>query len=204
MEIQLQELIEKIKKDGVKAAEEENASILAAANARAEQIVADAQAEADAILRRAQEESDRLVRVSEEAIRQAGRNLLLSFRESTAKELEAVAGRQVAAAYSPEVLAQLIPKVVEQWTANPHVEDLSVLLGKDDLAALEETLLAALKARMLEGVTLKPSAAFDGGFRIAVNGGSAYYDYSAAAVTEMMSAYLSPKVKTLMKEAEGL
>lgn len=204
MEIQLEQLIEKIKNDGVKAAQEENDAILAQANAQAEQIIAEAKAEAEALLRQAREENDRLVRVSEEAIRQAGRNLLLSFRESVAKELEAVTGRQMSQAYTPQALEQLIPQVVAQWAAQPEVEDLAVLLGPDDLAALEGSLQAALKQRLLEGVTLRPSNAFDGGFRIAVNGGTAYYDYSASAVTEMISAYLSPRVTALLKEAEGL
>jgi V/A-type H+-transporting ATPase subunit E len=63
-------------------------------------------------------------------------------------------------------------------------------------------LLAGLKERMLNGVTLKASDNFDGGFRIATNEGGAYYDYSAEAVLDMLSNYLSPKVTELLKEAE--
>ena len=63
-------------------------------------------------------------------------------------------------------------------------------------------MLAELNAKMLEGVTLKASDNFDGGFRIAVKDGGAYYDYSAEAVVNMLSNYLSPKVTALMKEAE--
>ena len=55
---------------------------------------------------------------------------------------------------------------------------------------------------MLSGVTLKANDNFDGGFRIAVNSGAVYYDYSAEAVTDMLSNYLSPKVTALLKEAE--
>ena len=45
MEIQLQELIEQIKKDGVEAAEAQAAAILDAAKAEAEKIISAAQAE---------------------------------------------------------------------------------------------------------------------------------------------------------------
>ena len=55
---------------------------------------------------------------------------------------------------------------------------------------------------MLKGITLKASDNFDGGFRIAVKDGGAYYDYSAEAVVDMLSNYLSPKVTALLKEAE--
>ena len=95
MEIQLQELIDKIKKEAVEAAEAEAASIRKAAMADAEKIVADAQAQADKILAGAKTETERMTKSGEDAIRQAGRNLLLSFRESVARELRAVVGENV-------------------------------------------------------------------------------------------------------------
>ena len=49
---------------------------------------------------------------------------------------------------------------------------------------------------------MKANDNFDGGFRIAVKGGSAYYDYSAETVVDMLSNYLSPKVTELLKEAK--
>ena len=84
----------------------------------------------------------------------------------------------------------------------PEAEDIAVILNSADLEKLEGALLAELKAKMLGGVTLKANDSFDGGFRIAVNNGAVYYDYSAEAVTDMLSNYLSPKVTALLKEAE--
>ena len=203
MEIQLQELIDQIKKDGVQAAETEASSILESAKAEAEKIVADAKAEADKILLNAKNENDRMVKSSEEAIRQAGRNLLISFRESVAKELNAVAGETVAAVYSSDVLEALIIKAVESWAANPDAEDLSVILNSEDLKKLEETMISKLKGKMQNEITLKANDSFNKGFRIAVNDGKVYYDYSGEAVVEMLSTYLSPKVTALLKEAEN-
>lgn len=201
MEIQLQELIEQIKKDGVAAAEAEAASIVAAAKAEAEKILADAQAQAEKLKADAKAENERTVKSGEDALRQAGRNLLISFRESVARELTAIAGENVAAVYSSEALAQLILRVVEGWASKPEAEDLTVILNSADLNALEETLLAGLKEKMLKGVTLKANDHFDGGFRIAVQDGKAYYDYSAEAVVDMLTGYLSPKVAARLKEA---
>jgi len=150
----------------------------------------------------AKNENDRMVKSSEDAIRQAGRNLLISFRESITKELKAVVGENVNSAYSSDSFTQLVVKVVEGWAAKPDAEDIEVLLNSEDLKALEESLLAGFKAKALNGVTLKASDNFDGGFRIAVKDGGAYYDYSAEAVVDMLSNYLSPKVTALMKEAE--
>lgn len=202
MEIQLQELIDQIKKDGVEAAATEAEAVLKAAKAEAEKIISDAKAEAEKYLVNAKNENDRMVKSSEDAIRQAGRNLLISFRESVAKEADAIIAGNVTAVYSADAFAQLVMKAVEGWAAKPDAEDITVILNSEDLKSLEDTLLAGLKEKMIEGVTFKANDNFDGGFRIAVNNGGAYYDYSAEAVVEMLSGYLSPKVTALLKEAE--
>lgn len=203
MEIQLQELIEQIKKDGVEAAESKASEIIAAANAEAEKIIAEANAEAENIINNAKEENSRLVRASEDAIRQAGRNLLISFRESVTKELDAIAGEQVAGVYSSDEISRLICTVVEEWSKKPEADDISIILTSNDAKALEESLLIELKKKLLSGVTLKANDNFDGGFRITTSDGRAYYDYSAEAVTDMLSAYLNPRITSLMKEAES-
>ena len=202
MEIQLKELIDQIKKDGVEAAESEAQAILKAANDEAEKIILNAKAEAKRILQEAKKENERMVKSSEDAIRQAGRNLLISFRESVTRELNAIIGENVTAVYSSDTFAGLIISIVESWTKKPDAEDIAVILNTQDLNKLEETLLAVLKEKMLKGITLKANDNFDGGFRIAVNNGSAYYDYSAEAVVGMLSNYLSPKVTELLKEAK--
>lgn len=202
MEIQLQELIEQIKKDGVDAAETKAESILEAAKAEAEKIIADAKAQAEKMIADAKNENAKTVRSGEDALRQAGRNLLISFRESVTRELKAIVSDNVNAVYSSDAFAKLVVSAVEAWAGKPEADDISVVLNSSDLEKLEETLLAELKAKMLKGVMLKANNNFDGGFRIAVNNGAVYYDYSAEAVTDMLSNYLSPAVTALLKEAE--
>ena len=201
MEVQVQELIEQIKREGVEAAEAEAKDIIDNARADAEKIIGDAKAQADIILNNAKSETERMTKSSEEAIRQSGRNLLISFRESVTRELEAIIGEKVSSVYSSEVLTQLIVSVVTNWCNKPDEENIAVLLNEKDLNRLEDTVLAALKEKMLKGITLRANNNFEGGFRIAVNNGSAYYDFSAQAVVEMLSNYLNPKTTELLKEA---
>ena len=202
MEIQLQELIDQIKKDGVEAAETQAEAIINAAKAEAEKIISEAQAQADKITADAKKENEKVVKSGEDAIRQAGRNPLISFRESVSRELKAIVGDNVNTVYSSDALAKLIVNAVECWAGKPEADNVSVILNSSDLAKLEDSLLAELKAKMTGGITLKSNDNFDGGFRVAVNNGAVYYDYSAEATIEMLSNYLSPKVTALLKEAE--
>ncbi len=202
MEIQLQELIEQIKKDGVNAAEDKAADILKNADAEAKKIIDDAKEKAKKLISDAKSENERLVQVSEDAIKQASRNLLISFRESVTRELDAIIGDNVKAAFSAEKLSELIIKLTDEWTKRADAEEITVILGSEDLKVVEENLLSALKKKLSDGVTLKASDDIEGGFRISADNGNAYYDYSAEAVTEMLSLYLNPRVTMLMKEAE--
>lgn len=202
MEIQLEELIDRIKKDGVAAAEDEATAILESAKAEAEKIISEAKAKADKIMADAKNENERTVKSGEDALRQAGRNLLISFRESVTKEIGAIVGNKVSEVYSSDDFAKLIINAVQCWAGNPDAEDMSVIMNSDDLAKFEDILLAELKAKMLDGVTLRANDNFDGGFRIESDKNGAYYDYSKEAVTDMLSAYLSPKITALLKEAE--
>ena len=160
MEIKLQELIDQIKKEGVETATNEADAIINSAKAEAEKIIADAKAEAEKILATTEAQSQRMVKSGEDAISQAGRNLLISFRESVSKELNVLLAENVTAVYSSKKLADIIINVVSGWANKPDAEN------------------------------------------IAVNEGTAYYDYSAEAVTDMLSNYLSPKVTELLKKAE--
>ena len=201
MDTHVEELIDRIKKDGVAAAENSASEKIAQAQKEADKIILDAKQEAEKILKQAQEETARLEKASEDAIKQAGRNLLLQFRDSITKELSALVNEEIAGAYSKEVLVSLVPEVVKEWVKNSSAEDLSVLLNQKSLQEVESNLKAALKAEIAAGLTLKADNSVSSGFRIGVKDGAAFYDYSAEAVADLFSAYLNPRVAGLMKEA---
>ncbi|MBR1639730.1 MAG: V-type ATP synthase subunit E [Treponema sp.] len=201
MDVQLQELIDKIKKDGVATAEAEAAKVIEAAEKKAEGIVADAQAKAAEIIKNAKAETERMEKASEEAIVQAGRNMLLSFKDSLVAELDGLIQADTEKAESKDILAKLVPETVKAWAKNSDAAELSVLLSEKDLKDLEKSLTAELKAEIAKGLEIKPDKTLSAGFRIGVNNGAAYYDYSAESLAEMFSAYLNPKVAALLKTA---
>ena len=201
MDVQLQELIDKIKKDGVATAEAEAAKRIADAEKKAESIVADAQAKAGEIIKNAKAETERMEKASDEAIVQAGRNMLLSFKDALVAELDGLIQAETAKAETKDVLAKLIPETVKAWAKNSEASELSVLLGEKDLKALESALTGELKAEISKGLEIKLDKTLTAGFRIGVKNGAAFYDYSAESLAEMFGVYLNPKVAALMKEA---
>lgn len=201
MDVQLQELIDKIKKDGVASAQSSAAAVIAEAEKKAAAIVAEAEEKAAGIVKAAKTETERMEKASIDAVRQAGRNLILEFRDSITAELSALVASETAASYSAELLKTLIPETVKAWAAHPDVESVTVLLSEKDCAALASQFTAALKNVIAGGVEVKSDASLTNGFRIGLKDGSAYYDFSAEAVAELFSAYLNPRVAAIMKEA---
>ena len=201
MDIQLQELIEKIKKDGVSSAETAARKIIADAEKKAASIVSDAEVKADSIIKTAKAETERMEKASEDAIAQAGRNLIISFRDGINKELSAIVNSETEKAMDKDLLKKLIPETVKAWSANPDADDVSVLLPAKDLKALETSLKTALKAKISKGLVIKSDASLSAGFRIGSKNGSAFYDFSAEEVAALFSAYLNPKTTEIMKKA---
>lgn len=201
MDVQLQELIDKIKKDGVASAETESAKIISDAEKNAEKIIADAQEKAAEIVKNAKAETERMEKASEEAIVQAGRNMLLSFKDSIINELEGLIKTETENVQTKDLLVTLIPETVKAWSKNADASELSVLLAEKDLKTLESALVSELKAEISKGLEIKPDKTLSAGFRIGVKNGAAYYDYSAESLSEMFAAYLNPKVAALIKIA---
>lgn len=201
MDFQLQELIDKIKKDGVSSAEAAAAQITADAEKKAASIVEEAQKKSDDMIKNARAEIARLEKASEDAVTQACRNMLITFRDSLIAELDSLIQSEATKAYSSDLMKTLIPETVKAWSKNADASELSVILSEKDLKSLENELKAALKAEIAKGLEIKPDSALSAGFRIGVNNGAAFYDYSAESVADLFSAYLNPRVAAIMKES---
>ena len=201
MDVQLQELIDKIKKDGIANAESEAQKIIAEAEKKAQSIIADAEEKSQEIIKNAKAETSKMEKASEEAIVQAGRNMLLSFKDSLLSELNGLVQTETEKATTKDVLAKLIPETVKAWSKNTQVDELSVLLSEKDLSSLQAAFTNELKAEIEKGLEIKPDKTLSSGFRIGVKNGAAYYDFSAESVAELFAAYLNPKVAALIKTA---
>lgn len=201
MDIQLQELVEKIKKDGVASAESAARKIVAEAEKKAAAIVSDAEARADSIVKTAKAETERMEKASEDAIAQAGRNLIISFRDGIVRELSAIVSSETEKAMDKDLLKKIIPETVKAWASRSDSSDLTVLLPPKEVKALEAGLKAALKSKISKGLEIKSDASLSAGFRIGTKNGAAFYDFSAEEVASLFSSYLNPRLTELMKKA---
>jgi V/A-type H+-transporting ATPase subunit E len=200
MDIQLQELIDKIKKDGIESASEEALKIKKQAEAEAEAIISSAKKESAALIAAAKEDAGRTERAGIAAVEQASRNLVLVFKSKIQTLLDRLVAEETASAYNTELLKSVIPDVLKGWAAGSP-DSLQVVLSEDSLKALEAFFRDKLSAVLKGGLVLTSDHTMGGGFRIAEKDGRAYYDFSVEAVAELLSAYLNPRLAEILKDA---
>ena len=204
MEVQLQELIDKIKKDGIESASEEAARIKRDAEAEAAQIVSAAQREAADIVSRGKADTVRMEKAGIAALEQASRNLVLAFKGEIEALLDKLVTGATASAYSDNTLKEVLPPLLKEWVAKGGSESLDLLLSESDLGKLEGWAKGALAGELNKGLELKSNRNLAAGFRIATKDGSAFYDFSAESVAELLSSYLNPHLAGILKStAQG-
>ena len=115
MDIQVQELIDKIKKDGIESASEEAARLKREAEAEARQIVESAKKEAADIISRGKQDAGRSEKAGVAALEQASRNLVLAFKGEIQTLLDKLIGQQLGASYGADTLKAVLPELLKAW-----------------------------------------------------------------------------------------
>lgn len=200
MDVQLKELIEKIKDEGVKSAEEKAAQIIHGAEQKAGDILAGAHKEASGIIANARAESARLDHSGREALKQAGRDLILSLKSRLEELFKTVIETGVKESLPGQVLEEAIIKLITSWSAK-KVADLQVLLSPQDLEKVEKTLRSKLASELKKGLEIRPIPEIAAGFRVSMKDGSAYYNFSDQGIAEILTEYLNPRLSELILEA---
>ncbi|MCL2719848.1 MAG: V-type ATP synthase subunit E [Treponema sp.] len=200
MEIQVQELIDKIKKDGVKAATDEANRIKSEAGIEAARLIDAAKKEAEDIIMRGKQDAERSEKAGTAALEQASRNLILAFKDEINSLLDRIVTDKVNSNYSDDVLKNTLPDLLKTW-AEKGGDNLSVILPENKLNELQGFFNEKLAKELAKGVELKSNRKLSTGFRISNKEGSVYYDFSSEAVASLLSSYLNPKLAEILKEA---
>ena len=200
MEIQVQELIDKIKKDGIESASEEAARIKAEAEADARRIVESARKEAEEIVAQGRQGAERSEKAGIAALEQASRNLILAFKDEIQALLDRIISEHISANYNGDILKTALPELLKSW-ASKGGDNLAVILPESELSGIKAFFSEKLTGELWKGVELKYSRKLTSGFHISNREGSIYYDFSAEAVAQLLSTYLNPKLAEILKNS---
>lgn len=198
MDVQLKELLDRIKTDGVQTAEQEAAKVIKAAQDKAAALIKDAEDKAAAVKKNAEAEVARLEKASRDALKQAGRDLLLSLEKRITNLFKAVLEGTTAEALTPAVLEKIITTVAGSWKADGAVE---IQLSSKDMRDLEAGLRTKLAKVFKDGVEIVPNPKLTKGFRIGGKSGASYFSFTAEELADILAASLNPGLAEVLKDA---
>ncbi len=180
MELQINDLVSAIKKDGLEAAQKEADAILADAKKQAETIIENANAEA----LRIKETSEKEIKVFEDSAKisaeQAKRDAVLSFKAELQTEYEKLLASDIKTALDNKLLAKLI-------LAAAGGEDISKYAV--EVKEVSDALKAELAEQIKQGLEIRPAKNVNAGFRLAAKDGSGYFDCTDEEITNMLMPF---------------
>ena len=188
---ELQNLLEKIKRDGVDKANAEAAAIVAKAKSDAAAIVKTAQDEAAAAKTAAAEDAKESAARAEETIRQAARDTILKIEQAVASLLTNVLATNVDAALAdPTVAVPIAASAIQALVAG----DASAEVAAN--AKLAEALRAQLAARA--NITIITDEDAQAGFSVRLDNGRVEHDFTGSTVAAALAARLRPDLAKLV------
>jgi V/A-type H+-transporting ATPase subunit E len=200
MELKLENLIEKIKKEGIEEAQQTSDSIINKAKQEAALIIEDKKKEAEKIIDDAKQEAQKFKQNAELAVQQAARDTELLIKEKLTNLFDRVFKKEVSNTLTPDFLNKLISKIVNKWADSPNAE---ITVAEKDKKKLEDLLFSSLKGEIKESITIKASSNLGKGFRIGLKDGQVYYDFSDDSIADVLKNFLNPRIKEILDEKDG-
>jgi len=213
----VEELINRLRSDGVEAGRKEAERIVREAEDRANWLVEQARAEADELLANAARETDRFRTSAEEALQVAARDAVLQMKDQLTQQFSEEIGRLVRGEMEhPALLERLILEVAGQVRGRAGLDDearVEILLpeGAMELAELREHpdelrhgelshLVIEVAGNLLrQGVTLTPGRGVRDGIRVRLTDKQIEIDLSSEAIARHLLEHLLPRFRALLE-----
>ena len=180
MELQINDLVSAIKKDGLEVAQKEANEILADAKKKAEEIIENAKSEADKYKEASEKEIQLSLDSAKVSAEQAKRDAVLSFKAELQAEYEKLLASDIKKTLDDKFLAKLILAAAEG-------EDISKYAV--EVKEVSESLKAELAEEIKKGLEIRPAKNVNAGFKLAAKDGSGYFDCSDEEITSMLMPF---------------
>lgn len=195
------ELIDRLKTDGVVKGKSEAEAIVADAKRQAMAILDTARNEADSIVTAANAEADRICQTSNQALQLAGRDALLKLRESFTLQFENRIRKLVEAELkNPETLGKMILEVAGKSRPGESTAKTEILLpmaaSKSD--PLISYVAGVTESMLRQGVTFGVGDDVAAGVKVRLADKDVDIDMSDEALSAFLARFLVPRFCHIM------
>ena len=188
---ELQQLLEKIQRDGVDKANAEAAAIVAKAKAEADAIVKKAQEDAAAAEAKGKADAEAYAARAKETISQAARDTVLKVKQDVMELLKKLLLQNVTAALATEAVPLAAAAVKELVTGSATAEIAAA-------PKLVDALRAQLAQQAQSGVKVVADETTGTGFTVRLDNGRVEHDFTDAAISEALAQRLRADLAALL------
>ena len=199
MDNKLQELTDRLYKEGLSKGKEEGEAILAEASRKAEEIIAAAKKEADAVLRDARKEAEDFRTKVEGDVKMAATQSIQAVRNDienlmVGKLTDSAVNASLA---DVEFIKEAIKAVAMNFNAQGAV-DLEAVLPEALKGELEPFIKGELAGALKGGISASFSKKVSGGFNIGPKDGSYFISFTDETFRSLISEYLRPATRKIL------
>ena len=198
---EIKDLIAKIQQEGIQAAQEQAAQIKAEADRASLKIISEAKIEAQRIIEQANSQAQKLDDSTQAALRQAGRDLLISLRQEIISMLDRLIKRDLRQALAAEELSGIIATLIKNAPLSLGSQ-IIVSLNKQDKDKLEQGFLKQLVEETKKTIALKSADGIDSGFIISFDAGKSIFDFSGQALSDYICGCLRPELNKILNPTD--
>ncbi|MDP8215877.1 MAG: hypothetical protein P9L98_00950 [Candidatus Kaelpia imicola] len=200
MEVRLDGLIEKIKKEGVQEAKNEAGKIVAKAEEEAVRILQEAKSKSEVVIQDSKSQSDKYKDAAKIAIEQAARDSIISLREKIVAVFDDLLKRDVSNSLSPQAVKDMITRILSNW--KPGKDDsIEILTSKRDRDSLRDLLIDEFKEKIAAGFEVKIHPGLKKGFRIGIRGEDMHYDFSDQGIADTIALFLNEEIREIVNKS---
>jgi V/A-type H+-transporting ATPase subunit E len=194
---EIKDLIAKIQQEGIQVAEVQAAQIKAEADRTSLQMLTEAKLEAQRIIEQANIQAKRIDNSTQAALKQAGRDLLISLKQEIISMLDRLIKLELRQALTAEELAKIIAATIKNAPLSLGAQVI-VSLNKQDKDKLEQGFLKRLVEETKKTIVLKSTEGIDSGFVISFDAGKSIFDFSGPALSDYLSGCLRPELNKIL------
>lgn len=199
MENKLQELTDKLYKEGLSKGKEEGEAILAKANEKAAEIIEAAQKEAQAIMDKARKDAeDYRTKVEGDVKMAASQSIQATKNDIERLIVSSMTDKEVSSALSSaDFVKGIIKAVAEKFNAEEAV-DLNVVLPESLKGQLQPFINEEIGRSLKGGITAEFSKKIAGGFNIGPKDGAYFISLTEETFRNLISEYLRPATRKIL------
>jgi V/A-type H+-transporting ATPase subunit E len=199
---QVQHLIDRIRRDGVAAVEQQCKDLLTQARSQADAIVAQARKTAETLEQDAEHRAAELVERGIRNLQQASRDLLLQVGERLEQMVRDLLAQATDQAMRGEVVEQMLLRLAEGFATNGAIEgQIDIIVGEADKERLMRFIMGQVRDKLEQGVTVVVDPRVRRGFKLSHAGGTIHHDFTGEAVAAALATLLRPQLAEIVMQA---